>query len=1115
MKRKFLSKVAFFAMATAALAFTNCSDDTDLGPVEDRLDALEQVSIPSIESQLETFELTVDAIEDLLAGFDVETVKNYIDAAILNLQGQVDTNDGDISDLQDDITDLQKQITSNDDDIADLLKKIEANEGNISDLKDDVDDLLADNIILENKVSTLEQQVEDLEALYARVDALETAKISLEASVTALENKDIELEELITALKGTDVILQSGIDDTKDYAEGVATNLAALEEAYNAFVNALSSSDIKDWDSAFGTSFTSNLESSKNTLVQWIGDELSTYWSVYFNTSNMSDAERAAYNTAMNLVIADAVADANAYTDAEIAAAKAALETAYKAYTDDAIKDLIEDLNAVVQSITLVPSTFSEVQDNTVLFKSDVPAEILYFSFTNYSTYYFAGSDKAANYSATVSYRVAPAATASEINKDNLFIKTNAITRATELAEITAVSGDATTGLITVTFDSTTKITSDESFAFAIGVNSTTDGVTTEITSDYVLAGIDYTGATDITRNLVVSNGTTTLKDGIALESKLAFNVTDTYEYLSGYDLYYAGKSFTEYGITLTKSFGNYTYSGSLASNYTATNDDVTIVTSETALIGDVFTSGNVAFAKDGVQIALSGSYTEQVTIVYAPVVVNVNTVKAPYTATWKYSTASAAIKPNVYTSGYITLATEEQAKVSSTTYSDIVSNNAAPVVATVKDANGNVVNNLGVVTLYLANNYLASITITDDLVRADSGTYTVEATYEASNGDKYTFVANIAVDGAPEVSKSVTEEITYAGLGIQRWMSFTDFWNSAWAGTYFTDEAEYYAAAHNALKAYGVTSPFIDTWSTTTNPYYEFRLDVQSEDNFKQYTQDVTLDLAGCSLTYNADFTIVNPFSAANLQKVDYYVSDAMVATTGYNISTDTYSVIAKDLSQTFKLVDLPTLENDCIIVYEKVNTSSATDLTSISNNILSWNGTIDLTVTLVAKMMAPCSVASAGTTTTNYFEIASTQFYLTVGDPVAEYFTNYGTITMSDLSTSTYNVNENLELFATTNSENKTTADIFSNTGLISDYATALGVNSNNESTEATSVLYELVDVPTDVAARLAIDANGVVTYTKSVDLIKDIECKVRVTFTYRYGSRSVVIPLTVKPL
>ncbi|MFR9567007.1 MAG: hypothetical protein SNH13_07115, partial [Rikenellaceae bacterium] len=214
MKRKFLSKVAFFAMATAAVAFTNCSDDTDLGPVEDRLDALEQVSIPSIESQLETFELTVDAIEDLLAGFDVETVKNYIDAAILNLQGQVDTNDGDISDLQDDITDLQKQITSNDDDIADLLKKIEANEGNISDLKDDVDDLLADNIILENKVSTLEQQVEDLEALYARVDALETAKISLEASVTALENTDIELEELITALKGTDVILQSGIDDT-------------------------------------------------------------------------------------------------------------------------------------------------------------------------------------------------------------------------------------------------------------------------------------------------------------------------------------------------------------------------------------------------------------------------------------------------------------------------------------------------------------------------------------------------------------------------------------------------------------------------------------------------------------------------------------------------------------------------------------------------------------------------------------------------------------------------------------------------------------------------------------------------------------------------------------
>ena len=153
------------------------------------------------------------------------------DDDITDLQQQITSNDGDIGTIQGQISSLQQQITNNDVEIEQLELKDTTLEGNIADLQQQIN-------LNDNDITALQQK--DL-GLEAKIDANDDDITALQAQIDANDADNLELRGLITANDSTADI--TSLQDQISSNDGDITNLQQQITANDGDITTLQQTD--------------------------------------------------------------------------------------------------------------------------------------------------------------------------------------------------------------------------------------------------------------------------------------------------------------------------------------------------------------------------------------------------------------------------------------------------------------------------------------------------------------------------------------------------------------------------------------------------------------------------------------------------------------------------------------------------------------------------------------------------------------------------------------------------------------------------------------------------------------------------------------------------------
>ena len=323
-------KKLFLLIAVVAMILPSCGKINDaIDELDNRLDKLEQETIPSVDEQIAAINMSLDNLNAM----DIE-LKGYIDdltTTATNLQEQINTTNTKIDEVK---SELKNDISSTEEELN----------GEIATAKADV--------------------LAQLEALEAE---LKTELAQINATIELLQSKDAELDGKITELR---TYVDTELGNTTDW---VAATFATLEQ-YNALASEVAT--IKEQIKAINESIT-NLEtklttkinediatavSTLNADIQQKVKEITEAYTAAVKTAKeeIAAAYTAAIQTAINALDASLKAWvgeqlANYYTIAEVEAKIAALQVAITegdATLQEELKSLKSQLETTATEIT-------------------------------------------------------------------------------------------------------------------------------------------------------------------------------------------------------------------------------------------------------------------------------------------------------------------------------------------------------------------------------------------------------------------------------------------------------------------------------------------------------------------------------------------------------------------------------------------------------------------------------------------------------------------------------------------------------------------------------------------------------------------------------------------
>ena len=319
-------KKLILLIAAVAMLLPSCKKiNEELDSLGNRIDKLENETIPSIDEQIAAINVSLDNLNAM----DIE-LKGYIDgltATATNLQEQINTTNKKIDEVK---AELKGDISSTE---TELKGEIETAKANV--------------------IAQLEAAKEELENELAQINA----------TIATLQAKDAELDQKIASLR---TYVDTELGKTTDW---VNATFATLEQ-YNALVSEIATikeqikainESITNLETKLTTKINEDIATAVSTLNADIQQKVSEITTAYTNAvktarEEITAAYTVAIQTAINVLDASLKAWvseqlANYYTIAEIDALLAALELemngkleAQKAYLEGLINELSTSL---------------------------------------------------------------------------------------------------------------------------------------------------------------------------------------------------------------------------------------------------------------------------------------------------------------------------------------------------------------------------------------------------------------------------------------------------------------------------------------------------------------------------------------------------------------------------------------------------------------------------------------------------------------------------------------------------------------------------------------------------------------------------------------------------
>lgn len=308
--------------------------DERIDELTDRVDKLENTSLPTISQQIEAIQKTLPQLQQA----DSE-IKNYI----ATLQDKVSTLEQSISDLEDKIEELGQNSQPGLSDITEQLNsyKLEV-QGKIDTINALIESLQAADESLEQKIADLDNKVDaqrnwvettfaTLEQYNGLVDDIASIRTGIETINQDLADMETRLNEKIktdiaAAVAGLESDIQEQVTEITDaYTAAIGT---AREEITAAYTSAISSA----------------IDDCVASMKSWVNEKLANYYDI------------AAIDAKIEL-LQEAIAEGDAAADeklaSEIAAVNKAIETAKSELTEayqEAITSAIETNNGVIDT---------------------------------------------------------------------------------------------------------------------------------------------------------------------------------------------------------------------------------------------------------------------------------------------------------------------------------------------------------------------------------------------------------------------------------------------------------------------------------------------------------------------------------------------------------------------------------------------------------------------------------------------------------------------------------------------------------------------------------------------------------------------------------------------
>ncbi len=308
--------------------------DERIDELTDRVDKLENTSLPTISQQIEAIQKTLPQLQQA----DSE-IKNYI----ATLQDKVSTLEQSVSDLEDKIEELGQNSQPGLSDITEQLNsyKLEV-QGKIDTINALIESLQAADESLEQKIADLDNKVDaqrnwvettfaTLEQYNGLVDDIASIRTGIETINQDLADMETRLNEKIktdiaAAVAGLESDIQEQVTEITDaYTAAIGT---AREEITAAYTSAISSA----------------IDDCVASMKSWVNEKLANYYDI------------AAIDAKIEL-LQEAIAEGDAAADeklaSEIAAVNKAIETAKNELTEayqEAIASAIETNNGVIDT---------------------------------------------------------------------------------------------------------------------------------------------------------------------------------------------------------------------------------------------------------------------------------------------------------------------------------------------------------------------------------------------------------------------------------------------------------------------------------------------------------------------------------------------------------------------------------------------------------------------------------------------------------------------------------------------------------------------------------------------------------------------------------------------
>ena len=323
-------KKLFLLIAIVAIVLPSCKKiNEELDALGNRINKLEQETIPTIDEQIAAINTTLDNLDAM----DKE-LKGYIDgltATANDLQEQINATNTKIDEVK---GALQGEISAAK---AEVLAELEALE---TELKNELAQINATIETLQAKDEELDKKIADLKT-YVNTE-LKSTKDWVNATFATLEQYNALVSEVATIKEQIKAINQSITDletrlTTKineDIANAVATLNADIQqkvsEITTAYTNAIKSAK-EEITAAYTAAIQTAINALDASLKSWVGEQLSNYYTI---------AEIEAKITALQT----AITDGDATLQEELSKLKSQLETtateitaAYKKAIEEAI----------------------------------------------------------------------------------------------------------------------------------------------------------------------------------------------------------------------------------------------------------------------------------------------------------------------------------------------------------------------------------------------------------------------------------------------------------------------------------------------------------------------------------------------------------------------------------------------------------------------------------------------------------------------------------------------------------------------------------------------------------------------------------------------------------